>query len=60
LGRIVYLQGDPASAVPYLEKATQIEPKTGEAHTFLADAYEQLGKGAEAGRERGLAKRLQQ
>lgn len=56
LGRIVYLQGDPVSAVPYLEKATQIEPKTGEAHAFLADAYTQLGRDADAARERNLAK----
>ena len=56
LGRIVFLQGDAASAVPYLEKATQVEPKTGEAHSFLADAYAQLGREADAARERGLAK----
>jgi arylsulfatase A-like enzyme/Flp pilus assembly protein TadD len=56
LGRILSLQGDPASAVPKLEKAVQVEPNVPEAHKFLADAYTQLGRDADAARERGLAK----
>jgi len=58
LGRIVYLQGDPAAAVLRLEKAVQIAPKSGEAHSFLADAYAQLGRDADATRERDRAKSL--
>ena len=58
LGRIVYLQGDPAAAIPRLEKAVQVAPKSGEAHSFLADAYTQLGRDADATRERDRAKSL--
>jgi tetratricopeptide (TPR) repeat protein len=58
LGRIIYLQGDPASAVPKLEKAVQVTPNSAEAHSFLADAYTQLGRDADATRERELAKSL--
>ena len=58
LGRIVYLQGDPAAALPRLEKAVQVAPNSGEAHSFLADAYAQLGRDTEALRERDSAKRL--
>jgi arylsulfatase A-like enzyme/Flp pilus assembly protein TadD len=58
LGRIVYLQGDPAAAVSRLEKAVQVAPKSGEAHSFLADAYTQLGRDADATRERDRAKSL--
>ena len=58
LGRIIFLQGDPASAVPKLEKAVQVEPNSGEAHSFLADAYSQVGREADAVRERQLAKSL--
>ena len=58
LGRIVYLQGDPAAAVLRLEKAVQVSPNSGEAHSFLADAYTQLGRDADAARERNRAKSL--
>jgi len=58
LGRIVSLQGDPASALPNLEKAVKIQPASGEAHSFLADAYAQLGRDADAARERTTAKGL--
>ncbi len=56
LGRIRFLQGDPASAVPALEKAVEVAPASAEAHSFLADAYSQLGKDADAARERERAK----
>lgn len=58
LGRIMFLQGDPASAVPRLEKAVQVAPKSGEAHSFLAEAYAQAGRDTDAARERALAKNL--
>ncbi|HSS97108.1 MAG TPA: tetratricopeptide repeat protein, partial [Terriglobales bacterium] len=58
LGRIIYLQGDPAAALLRLEKATQIAPNSGEAHSFLADAYSQLGRDTDATRERERSKSL--
>lgn len=57
-GRILSLKGDARDALPNLEKAVQIEPKSAEAHQFLADAYAQLGQEADASRERGIAVRL--
>jgi len=57
-GRILALQGDPAGALPNLEKAVRLEPKSVEAHQFLADAYSQLGQESNAARERAEASRL--
>jgi tetratricopeptide (TPR) repeat protein len=57
-GRILALQGDPAGALPNLEKAARLEPRSGEAHQFLADAFSQLGQDANAARERAEASRL--
>jgi tetratricopeptide (TPR) repeat protein len=57
-GRILTLQGDPASALPNLQKAVRLEPKSFEAHQFLADAYAQLGQESNAARERAEATRL--
>jgi arylsulfatase A-like enzyme/Tfp pilus assembly protein PilF len=57
-GRILALQGNPLGALNNLEKATQVQPDSREAHLFLADAYTQLGRGADAARERGLAQKL--
>jgi predicted Zn-dependent protease len=57
-GRILALKGDPAGGLANLEKAVQLEPKSVEAHEFLADAYSQLGQDANAARERDEASRL--
>jgi arylsulfatase A-like enzyme/Tfp pilus assembly protein PilF len=57
-GRILALQGNPLGALNNLEKATQVQPDSREAHLFLADAYAQLGRGADAARERGVAQNL--
>jgi arylsulfatase A-like enzyme/cytochrome c-type biogenesis protein CcmH/NrfG len=57
-GRILALKGDPAGALPNLEKAVRLEPKSVEAHQFLADAYSQLGQEANAAHERAEASRL--
>ena len=57
-GRILSLQGDQAGALPNLEKAVQLEPKSVEAHQFLADAYSHLGREEDAVRERAEAARL--
>jgi choline-sulfatase len=57
-GRILFLQGHSAEALPNLEKAVVVQPDSREAHSFLADAYSQLGRDADAERERTLAKKL--
>src|SRR5712664_137162 len=57
-GRILALKGDPAGALPNLEKAVRLEPKSVEARQFLADAYSQLGQESKAARERAEAGRL--
>jgi arylsulfatase A-like enzyme/Tfp pilus assembly protein PilF len=54
-GRLLSLQGNPLAALTNLEKAVQVQPDSREAHLFLADAYEQLGRSADAVRERSLA-----
>ena len=57
-GRILSLQGQSAGPLPNLQKAAQVEPRSVEAHLFLADAYEQVGRQDEASRERAEAQRL--
>jgi arylsulfatase A-like enzyme/Flp pilus assembly protein TadD len=58
LGRALALSGDPAAALPNLTKAAAIQPQSPEPHLFLADAYVQLGREADAQRERTEAGRL--
>jgi arylsulfatase A-like enzyme/Flp pilus assembly protein TadD len=58
LGRMLFLNGTFAEALPYLEKATTVQTDSGEAHSFLADEYEQLGRTEDAARERAEAARL--
>jgi arylsulfatase A-like enzyme/Flp pilus assembly protein TadD len=58
LGRALALTGDPAAALPPLTKAATLQPDSAEPHAFLADAYVQLGRTAEAARERAEAQRL--
>jgi len=55
-GRILSLQGNPLGALNNLEKAVQIQPESQEAHLFLADAYGQLGREADAQREQAAAR----
>jgi len=59
LGRILTLQGQAAAALPHLRTATDVDPTSGEAHSFLADAYEKTGHPAEAVKERERAKKPQ-
>jgi tetratricopeptide (TPR) repeat protein len=54
-GRILSLQGNPLGALNNLEKAAQVQPDSREGHLFLAEAYQQLGRAAEAERERATA-----
>jgi arylsulfatase A-like enzyme/Tfp pilus assembly protein PilF len=58
LGRMLFLNGSFADALPYLEKAAQVQTDSSEAHSFLADEYEKLGRVADAGQERAEAERL--
>ena len=55
LGRILTLQGQAPAALPYLEKAVGAQPASREARLFLADAYQALGRAADAERERARA-----
>jgi arylsulfatase A-like enzyme/Flp pilus assembly protein TadD len=58
LGRMLFLNGTFAEALPYLEKATTVQTDSDEAHSFLADEYEKLGRTADAAGERAEAARL--
>lgn len=58
LGRILTLQGDAGSALPLLERAVEAQPELAEARQFLADAYDKVGRAADAARERQRADAL--
>ena len=58
LGRMLFLNGTFAEALPYLEKAAAVRADSGEAHSFLADEYEKLGRAADAARELAEANKL--
>jgi arylsulfatase A-like enzyme/Flp pilus assembly protein TadD len=58
LGRMLFLNGSFAEALPYLEKAAAVQTDSAEAHSFLADEYEKLGRAADAAREHAEAARL--
>jgi len=58
LGRMLFLNGTYAEALPYLDKAAAVQTDSAEAHSFLADEYEKLGRSADAARERAEAERL--
>ncbi len=57
-GRILSLQGNPLGGLNNLEKATQVQPDSREAHLFLGDAYAQLGREADAEREHAVGQKL--
>jgi arylsulfatase A-like enzyme/Flp pilus assembly protein TadD len=57
LGRMLFLNGSFTEALPYLEKAAAVQADSGEAHSFLAQEYEKLGRDADAARERAEAQR---
>jgi choline-sulfatase len=58
-GRLLFLEGDAAGALPKLTRAAKVEPTSAEAHAFLADAYQQLGQVQNANRERAKAAELE-
>ncbi len=57
LGRMLFLNGTFAEALPYLKKAAAVQTDSAEAHSFLADEYEKLGRAEDAARERAEAAR---
>jgi tetratricopeptide (TPR) repeat protein len=58
-GRILTVQGDFPAALPLLQLAVALDPESSEARNFLADDYEQLGRGTDAQRERIRAQQLE-
>ena len=58
LGRMLFLNGTFDEALPYLEKAVAVQTDSGEAHSFLAQEYEKLGRADDAAREQAEAQRL--
>jgi arylsulfatase A-like enzyme/Flp pilus assembly protein TadD len=58
LGRMLFLNGTFDEALPYLEKAAAVQADSSEAHAFLADDYEKLGRSQDAANERAEAARL--
>ena len=59
LGRLLAMQSDFKGALPYLEKAVQLQPQSADAHKILGNAYGGLGQNDKARREQGEAQRLQ-
>jgi arylsulfatase A-like enzyme/Flp pilus assembly protein TadD len=57
-GRLLLLEKDPDAALPKLARAVKVNPDSAEAHSFLADAYQQLGQVENANRERAAAAQL--
>ncbi|MGH9510423.1 MAG: sulfatase-like hydrolase/transferase, partial [Terriglobales bacterium] len=57
LGRILTLQNLAGEGVSYLEVAVKAQASSSEAHTFLADAYQRLGRTDDERRERELAQK---
>jgi choline-sulfatase len=58
LGRILTLQGKADPALPYLKRAAEAQPSSVEAQSFLADAYQALGRAADAAEARARAQQL--
>jgi tetratricopeptide (TPR) repeat protein len=58
LGRILTLQGQGDAALGPLQTAVAVQPGAAEAHQFLADAYEKMGRAADAAKEREKARSL--
>jgi arylsulfatase A-like enzyme/Flp pilus assembly protein TadD len=59
LGQVLVRSGDAKAALPRLEKAASLQPQDPLSHVSLAEAYDRLGRKADAERERAEAKRLQ-
>jgi arylsulfatase A-like enzyme/Flp pilus assembly protein TadD len=57
-GEMLFREGDAAAALPKAVLAAKVDPKSAEAHAFLADVYQQLGQAQNASRERAKAEQL--
>jgi arylsulfatase A-like enzyme/Flp pilus assembly protein TadD len=60
LGRYLAKSGDPAAALPKLQKAAMLRPQRAEPHIALAEVYDLLGREEDAAKERTKADRLKQ
>ena len=58
LGRMLFLNEKFPEALPFLERAVEVQADSSEAHAFLAEDYEKLGRAADAARERSRAAQL--
>ena len=58
LGRMLLRNQKTTAALPLLLKAVRLRPDAIDAHRFLADAYAQLGRQADANREMSEAERI--
>ena len=57
-GEMLFREGDATAALPKAVRAAKLNPKSMEAHAFLADVYQQLGQLQDASRERAKASQL--
>jgi tetratricopeptide (TPR) repeat protein len=57
-GEMLFREGDATAALPKAVRAAKVNPKSAEAHAFLADVYQQLGQPQNASRERAKAAQL--
>ena len=57
-GRLLGMHDQPMAALPYLQKAIQLQPISPDAHKFLANVYIELGEKENAIREQTEADRL--
>jgi Flp pilus assembly protein TadD len=55
---MLFLNGTFTEALPYLQKAAEVQTDSSEAHSFLADEYEKLGRAGDAARERAAVEEL--
>ena len=53
-------QDDPNAAIPYLQKASKVQPTSPDPHILLFQIYTALGQATSAAKERTEAERLQQ
>jgi choline-sulfatase len=58
VGRLLGMHGDAANALPYLQRATELKPDSGDAHRFLGSVYEALGREEDAAREQAIVEGL--
>jgi arylsulfatase A-like enzyme/Tfp pilus assembly protein PilF len=59
LGRLYIKQQNAIEALPYLQKAATLHPDAIDPHRLLGEAYTQLGRLEDAGRELSEAERIQ-